>query len=260
MSDARTVWELLAAPLPPETIRQRDDKGTPIRYIDARTVIERLNEVCPGEWHFETDLLHVPSGEKGDKWVFKGRLTVCGVTQEDVGMNDNEQYFDPPKSAVSDALKRCAVHFGIGIELYPGGGREGYSKPKPAQKPQNAPSASPAPQDVSSQGESGGRPYAPSQLKAWFDLLDKSVPVQSGTREAGSITDAAGLHRLFSKTGLSNDDAYAFAFYMFGVDGFGNLSAAQERIMGLWLKDVKSARIEAQDCIKVGAMDAPNQE
>lgn len=150
------VWARLAEPLDPEVIRSRDDRGTVIYYIDARTVIERLNSVVPGQWHFETELLHVPSGEKGDKWVFKGRLTVLGCVHEDVGMNENELYFDPAKAAVSDALKRCAVHFGIGIELYPGGGRGKPGKStnvKPVKEPKPAQNAPPAAQDAPGQAQ-----------------------------------------------------------------------------------------------------------
>jgi len=141
------IFAALAAPLDPQsvkTLEKRDKKSgrvTAIRYIDARTVIDRLNSICPGLWTFETELLAVPQGA-GDKWVFKGRLTVCGAWQEDVGMNDNEDYYDPPKAAVSDALKRCAVHFGIGGELYgdaPKNAKQAPQKPPQAQPTSNQP-------------------------------------------------------------------------------------------------------------------------
>jgi hypothetical protein len=44
------------------------------------------------------------------------KLTVMGVTKEDAGEASQED--EPLKSAVSDALKRAAVHFGIGRYLY----------------------------------------------------------------------------------------------------------------------------------------------
>jgi hypothetical protein len=40
------------------------------------------------------------------------RLTVFGVTREDVGEGED------PKAAFSDAIKRAAVHFGVGRALY----------------------------------------------------------------------------------------------------------------------------------------------
>jgi hypothetical protein len=42
----------------------------------------------------------------------EGRLTCFGVTREDVGEGDD------PKAAFSDAIKRAAVHFGVGRALY----------------------------------------------------------------------------------------------------------------------------------------------
>ncbi len=246
----QTIWEALAAPLPPEAIRVRNDKDVAIRYIDARTVIERLNEVCPGQWTFETELLHAPNGTAGEKWVFKGRLTVCGVWHEDVGMNDNEKYFDPPKSAVSDALKRCAVHFGIGLELYPGAGRDGFSKPKPTQqatKPpvvaQDASKALPARDDKPS---AAGRPYAPQALTKWFTLqFQASAPADL---ETGINTETAkALAMAFKNTGLHAEDRKAFGKAMFGVDSFKDLNLAAANAMASWLKDVKSARQEVAD-------------
>jgi hypothetical protein len=79
-------------------------------YIDARDVQTRLDVVCGGDWSFDFQVLS-PDGK-----MVKGLLTVCGVTRCDAGEADQEG--EPLKSAVSDALKRCAVHFGIGRYLY----------------------------------------------------------------------------------------------------------------------------------------------
>jgi hypothetical protein len=45
----------------------------------------------------------------------RGRLSVVGVTRDDVGTASN---FEPSKGTASDALKRVAVMFGIGRYLY----------------------------------------------------------------------------------------------------------------------------------------------
>lgn len=47
----------------------------------------------------------------------KGRLTVLGVTREDIG-EAPEGSMAAYKAAASDAMKRCAVQFGIGRYLY----------------------------------------------------------------------------------------------------------------------------------------------
>lgn len=73
--------------------------------------MERLDAVCPNDWTFDVDL--VP----GASLVVKGQLTVAGLTRCDLGeAGDGEAA--SPKGAASDALKRCAVHFGIGRYLY----------------------------------------------------------------------------------------------------------------------------------------------
>ncbi len=85
-------------------------------YVDPRVVSERLDQAVGGEWSFHWE----PLGVQGDRLVVKSSLTVMGVTREDVGeyvLSDRDQA-DPWKSAVSDALKRAAVHFGVGRYLY----------------------------------------------------------------------------------------------------------------------------------------------
>lgn len=80
-------------------------------YIDARDVMRRLDAVVgPGNWQFDFDVL-----DTHGKMV-RGKLTVLGATKCDAGEASQEE--EPLKSAVSDALKRCAVHFGIGRYLY----------------------------------------------------------------------------------------------------------------------------------------------
>lgn len=85
--------------------------GMLVGYIDARTCMEALDSLDEN-WsavHGDpivvgNDLIGVPLS-----------LTVNGVTRSDVGMPSSQE---PIKGAYSDALKRAAVHFGIGRELY----------------------------------------------------------------------------------------------------------------------------------------------
>jgi hypothetical protein len=88
----------------------RGDTALALAFIDARDVQRRLNAVCGSEWSFDFDVL-TPDCKK-----VKGKLTVRGVTRCDAGEASQED--EPLKSAVSDALKRAAVHFGIGQYLY----------------------------------------------------------------------------------------------------------------------------------------------
>lgn len=79
------------------------DGGLIVAYIDARLVVERLNLIVPHLWH---DAYRPLGG--GQMWC---DLTIDGITRSDVGEGAG-------KGLVSDALKRAAVRFGIGVSLY----------------------------------------------------------------------------------------------------------------------------------------------
>lgn len=125
-----TLFEGLAAAFPPEKIswrvgssnkkkRQRETgdnyakatKGTALAYIDARDVMERLDEVCgPGGWQ--------------NRYSHANGKTVCdlGILCEGQwiwkadGAGDSD--IEADKGALSDAFKRAAVRWGVGRYLY----------------------------------------------------------------------------------------------------------------------------------------------
>lgn len=85
--------------------------GMLVGYIDARTCMEALDSLDPNWSAVHGDPIVI-----GDELVgVPCALTVNGVTRSDVGMPSSQ---DPIKGAYSDALKRAAVHFDIGRELY----------------------------------------------------------------------------------------------------------------------------------------------
>src|SRR3954447_2684513 len=117
--------------------RRRPDKvasaAQVVAYIDARTVIARLNLLFPGAWRAQTDALPLEmrltrrntdgtltpiritdQGEvkADDTLYYRCRLQIAAATFEDVGAGDD------PKPAYSDAIKRTAVRAGIGESLY----------------------------------------------------------------------------------------------------------------------------------------------
>ena len=90
-------------------------------YVDARLVFDRLDLVCAGRWAPEFEQLPEPlrsrpaerNGQAAPAPIdVRCRLTLYGVTRQDVGAGDD------PKAAFSDAIKRAAVHFGVGRALY----------------------------------------------------------------------------------------------------------------------------------------------
>jgi hypothetical protein len=119
----------LRAPFTPEAIKWRADQKIPARdgsvrclpYIDSRLANERLTDVDPA-WTADYRFL---AGTPGDPVGLKANaptaceLTVLGVTRRGMGQLDStRQDGKYAKSAVSDALKRAAVEFGVGAFLY----------------------------------------------------------------------------------------------------------------------------------------------
>lgn len=111
--------ERLSAPFPPEAIHWRaqtfsknKDRALALAYIDARDVMDRLDSVMgPGGWATTYD--ETPKGRVfcrlslriDGEWVMK---------TDGAGATDVEG----EKGAISDALKRAAVSWGIGRYLY----------------------------------------------------------------------------------------------------------------------------------------------
>jgi hypothetical protein len=74
-----------------------------VSYMDARLVVDRLNLLLPDLWQ-DPEYVH-------DGQLLICRLTVDGITRQDVGEGSG-------KALYSDAFKRAAVKFGIGVSLY----------------------------------------------------------------------------------------------------------------------------------------------
>jgi hypothetical protein len=117
-----TVWDQLSAPFDHNLVHWRpgrvyEDKGTALAlaYLDARDIMERLDAVVgPENWE--------------DTYKTAGAATVCELRirietkhgYEWIKKSDGsgESNFEGEKGAISGALKRAAVKFGIGRYLY----------------------------------------------------------------------------------------------------------------------------------------------
>lgn len=112
------LTEAMRAPFPPNEIEWRigstnsdKSKGLALAYLTARHIMDRLDETVGGtNWQ--------------DRYEFHGARTVCylsvrldgeWITKAD-GAGDSD--VEAEKGAISDALKRAAVKFGIGRYLY----------------------------------------------------------------------------------------------------------------------------------------------
>lgn len=88
---------------------QEKTRAQALAYIDARDVMERLDQVVtPAGWTDSYQVIRqTPAGVE-----IECSLTVNGITKRDVGTGED------CKSAYSDAFKRAAVKFGVGRYLY----------------------------------------------------------------------------------------------------------------------------------------------
>jgi hypothetical protein len=88
----------------------KDGNALALAYVDARTILDRLDEAVGIEnWNDDYEVV------SPNKVICK--LTIFGITKSDAGESHDTDK-EPLKSAVSDALKRAAVKFGIARYLY----------------------------------------------------------------------------------------------------------------------------------------------
>lgn len=113
-----TIFERFAEPFPHDVVEWRadqitgsGDKAMALCYIDARSVMARLDEVVgPQNWQ---DCYR----EEGGRIICRISVRVEGewISKED-GAGDTN--FEGEKGGISSALKRCGVKWGIGRYLY----------------------------------------------------------------------------------------------------------------------------------------------
>ena len=109
----------LAAPFPADAISSRvgatdgdKTKGLALAYIDARDVMNRLDEVCsPVGW--QSEFIETPKGRVICRIGIR-----CFVGRVWQSFGAGARHVAAGKGAISDALKRAAVHWGVGRYLY----------------------------------------------------------------------------------------------------------------------------------------------
>ena len=120
-----TFFEKLAAPFPAEHVSWRPgattqdkSKGIALPWIDARRVMDRLDEVTGGLWQDAYSFpvpgrcmcrigLMVPAA---DDWVWR--------EDSAADQTDDPEAIEPEKAAITEAFRRAAVKWGIGRYLY----------------------------------------------------------------------------------------------------------------------------------------------
>ena len=141
---------LLEKPFEPAQIRQRKGRNGMLDYVEGHSVIHRLNEALEGQWSFEIMQHEI----REDEVLVLAKLTAEGITKMNFGVSQVTReresgalvsLGDDLKAAGTDALKKCATFFGVGLHLYaekPLAGRGPTARSVPAPP---APAAEPRP-------------------------------------------------------------------------------------------------------------------
>ena len=107
--------------------------GNRLSYIEVPEYIKRLNMAFDYNWSFDIEEEKIESGFV----IVRGRLTAEGISKTQFGTSqitlakDTGEVVsigDDHKAAGSDALKKCASLFGIGLHLYNGSNSKGNGK------------------------------------------------------------------------------------------------------------------------------------
>lgn len=127
--------DILTRRFPPEQIKQREGQGGKmLSYVEAHSVIARLNEGCD-EWSFEI----IEHQILDEEVVVIAKLIADGIVKMAFGGADITRdrsgrplsLADSLKAAGSDALKKAASLLGVALHLY-GGSDEQQLQPRAA--------------------------------------------------------------------------------------------------------------------------------
>lgn len=119
--DVKAITAALAEPFDPKEVKWKpamvkNNRALAMAYIDARVVMDRLDDVLGVDgWQDEYQVL----ADNSVMCQLRCRFGSEWVVKTDVGSpSEQPDGGDRMKAAVSDALKRAAVKFGVGRYLY----------------------------------------------------------------------------------------------------------------------------------------------
>ena len=137
------VLETLTKLFPAEAIKQRQGPGGKmLDYLETATVIERLNEAFGTQWSFRVMDHWIMKDTEGkiEEVIVWGEIAADLVVKQQFGNAVAKKGWDTGdmfKGAASDALKKCATEFGVGLQLYhdtPAPAHNGSSRGESAQE------------------------------------------------------------------------------------------------------------------------------
>ncbi len=122
MSDIAKISAALGEPFPRSAHKtRRGGGGKDLTYIEGHTVIHRLNDATGNQWDLR--VVSLDSFALGTRTLLRAHvaLTIPGLgTREHIGVQEVAERGgeDLIKGAVTDALKKAATLFGVGLELF----------------------------------------------------------------------------------------------------------------------------------------------
>jgi len=118
--------QILEKPFNPEQIKQREGNfGKKLDYIEGHAVIQRLNDAFDADWSFA--IIQHETLKETDEVIVQGELKAGNVVKMQFGSSritraresgDIISLADDLKAAATDALKKAATLFGVGLHLY----------------------------------------------------------------------------------------------------------------------------------------------
>jgi hypothetical protein len=111
---------MLAAPFPPELVRQRPGSGrNTFDYVSGAEVIKRVLNATGGRFTWSVTSIQMVQEQSGHGcWLVRGTLTIPDLGCRDgIGTHPAEGV-DAAKAAETDAFKRAALKFGVALSIY----------------------------------------------------------------------------------------------------------------------------------------------
>lgn len=171
----RTVdLDELTRVFPQECIRYREGgRGKQLAYLDQATVVRRLNKATGNNWSFLVD--RIWNSDDGKMQFALVTITLPGHgSRQHVGvqkLDDRSGEDAMAKGAISDALKKAASLFGVGLELYGQDNDREHSEPSApitradGTTPMNRPPGTPRAPETNGSGQ---EPIATEARKAFY--------------------------------------------------------------------------------------------
>lgn len=206
----------LTTPFPADAIKTRwaDKRQTRrLSYVEGHTVIHRLNDATGNCWDLEIKSIEARPVGTATLMTAHVALTLPGLgTREHFGVQlvyegGGE---DLSKGCVTDAIKKCATLFGVGLELY-GPDYEDAEHDPPPSSTRSAPV----------KDTMNGRPVDGASA-----VTEKIVKDPNGTLDAA---DLRYLHAVGKEHGYDHAGLNALALMRLTVASVGALTRAQAK-------------------------------